>query len=114
MRYFYSIVKSKYLVSMSMLYFSSMMTPVTSVGGGIPGTGVIGDEFYIEVRRCVGEWKDRLYEPPCTDDPHFLAFQQVTTLDSKQKPNEKPQILLWIKNTARPQKKCTKSRQSTR
>ena len=57
-----------------------MMTPVTSAGGGIPGsdpTSVISDEFYIEVRRCVGEWKDRLYEPPSTDDPHFLAFQQV-------------------------------------
>jgi len=60
-------------------FHRSMMTPVTSVGGGIPGsdpTSVISDEFYIEVRRCVGEWKDRLYEPPSTDDPHFLAFQQ--------------------------------------
>jgi len=33
-------------------------------------------EFAILVRDCVSEWRDRLYECPATDDPHFLTFHQ--------------------------------------
>ena len=33
-------------------------------------------EFTTLVRDCVSEWRDRLYECPATDDPHFLTFHQ--------------------------------------
>ena len=32
------------------------------------------DGFKAEARACVQEWKDRIYEPASSTDPHFPAF----------------------------------------
>ena len=32
------------------------------------------EQFKQQVRSCVMEWRDRIFSPPSTDDPHFLNF----------------------------------------
>ena len=32
------------------------------------------DQFKQQARSCVMEWRDRTFNSPCIDDPHYLTF----------------------------------------
>ncbi len=63
-----------------------------------------GELFKRRVRECVNEWRDRIFSPSSTDDPHYLTFspyepkvhepiRQAMIKDAKKVEQEEEQVV---------------------